>query len=543
MPQWKEVSPDFKGSTHAFGDAMQQINTVAGIPTQLLKDIESQRRYDAEQARQKVADDRATTLFNQSQADRSQQLKDRENRIMFEGLKAELLPHLQSQDSKPMEFDGVLNSIQTIPSNISNDRKYISTPIPVESSVNNKKPVTILPNEKIDYQVSNTIKVPNEYKAAPTVFGIPQSVAKPKLEALDLRENALLNTPGMYRNIPASSVRELTTAGKKELNQIALERKEALRDKSIPKYKNIVSLQDRQTTFNDLDLSKALTRTGQPATKNAKLDEMFVRDKTSNNLVPLSKAMTAGSKIGQATVEKVGTAVGTRTVKGPSLSRIMTDAKQYGMNPEEVKQSYSRIDDGYKQILSLLPKDNTSRREEMRGYLTSIASNLGLDPKDIDINKEVDSILPKIEMSESQKFAANTVVHALDEKKKEIMENKKLALQEKEMLLNQEYRNASLALQRDTKKGETEGKLPPGYTLYVDPKTGEQSIKLLSTVQNAEKTALESKTLKGILDDEARLQNAYEGYKTRNSGAWYNPFKSPLKYTDPASWAAAGRPY
>lgn len=49
MPQWKEVSPDFKGSTHAFGDAMQQINTVAGIPTQLLKTIEEQKRYDAQQ--------------------------------------------------------------------------------------------------------------------------------------------------------------------------------------------------------------------------------------------------------------------------------------------------------------------------------------------------------------------------------------------------------------------------------------------------------------------------------------------------------------
>lgn len=51
MPQWREVSPDFGSSTRAFGDALQQVNTVANVPTQLLKTIEEQKRYDAEQAR------------------------------------------------------------------------------------------------------------------------------------------------------------------------------------------------------------------------------------------------------------------------------------------------------------------------------------------------------------------------------------------------------------------------------------------------------------------------------------------------------------
>ncbi|HET8689411.1 MAG TPA: hypothetical protein VFM18_22600, partial [Methanosarcina sp.] len=115
MPQWREINPDFGASTHAFGNAMQQVNTVAGIPTQLLKDAEAQRRYETEQARQKVADERATTLFNQQQDAYKQQLKDRENRIMFEGIKGELLPHLQAQDTRPTEFDGILNSTQQIP--------------------------------------------------------------------------------------------------------------------------------------------------------------------------------------------------------------------------------------------------------------------------------------------------------------------------------------------------------------------------------------------------------------------------------------------
>lgn len=473
MPQWKDVDVNFRGSSSALGDAMQQIAAAASIPGQMLKDREAQKRYEAELARQKVLDDRATTLFEQQQADRAQQLKDRENRVLFEGLKGELLPHLQAQDGRPTEFDGVLSAVQQIPvSGGQNGGQSAVAPTITQTYAYDKRVPLALPNESIDYKVAKNTKVLNEYKEAPTVFGIPQSVAKPKIEALDKREDALLSTPGMYRTLPASSVRELTPAGQKALAQIEAERKEVLRDKSVPKYKTVTKLEDRQTTFNDLDLSRALTKTGAPAEANAKVEEMFVRDTKSNNLVPLSKAMASGSRIGQAPTEKIETAIGTRTVKGPTLGRIMTDAKQYGMNPEAVKQSYAKIDDGYKQVLAMLPKDNSARREEMRGYLTMIASNLGLDPKDVDISKEVDSILPKAEMSEAQKFAANTVIHALDEKKKEIMDNKKLALQEKEMLLQNEYRKASLGLQQAELSLKREAgkaaKIPEGYIL--DPR-------------------------------------------------------------------------
>lgn len=439
MPQWREVSPDFGSSTRAFGDALQQVNTVANVPTQLLKTIEEQKRYDAEQARQKVADERAATLFNQQQDAYKQQLKDRESRIMFEGIKGELLPHLQAQDTRPAEFDGILNSTQQIPTS-----NYISSEVGSAGKVSiptiSQKNVNLpTPNPEVKFATKErgaSEKLPEKSTFRKVVNGmLPISGIGNIMKVGDAilpdpAVSKLLETPGMYTTRPGSSARELNDAGKA-----------ALAKGMIP---GTIEDKTRSTLFNNIDFSKSYDKNRNPYNKNG---DAYFLDKASGQLVN-EKSITSALKNVNMKPTKVETVIGTKTISSTSPTKILTDAKQYGMNPEVVKRSYDKIDDGYKQVLNMLPKDNTARRDELRGYLTQIASNLGMDPKDYDINKEVDSILPKSEMSESQKYAANTVIHALDEKKKEIMDNKKLALQEKEMLLNQQYRNASLGLQK-----------------------------------------------------------------------------------------------
>lgn len=436
---WKNVGADFgRGTATMMGNALDATKGFSNYFNNLGQQIGAEER-------QKVLDDRASTLFQQSQDDRARSEKDRQSRILMQELGGEVLNNLQSKDTQAMspELGSVLSSVQGMPTS-SGSTGGIGAAIQVPY-VSTKKTAIPLPNEDIAYKVlAGSKTVENPYKEGPMT-----SARTAALKPLQEARETLLRGGANYTGIPGDDTRRMTPEAKARLTAIDMQVKEIMRDKSVPKT-SIAGGQkiDKQTTFNDLDLSKAFTADRKPATTTTSLDKTFVIDKVSGNLVPLSKAMEAGSKIGQAPTEKIETVVGTKTIPGRSLAKIMKEASATGMNPEAVKQTYGAIDKGYKDVLNMLPKDNTTRRDELRGYLTQMSANLGLDPKDYDVTKEVDKLLPKAEMGESQKFAANTIIHALDKKRDEIMENKKLALQEKNMLLDQEYRNATLSLQR-----------------------------------------------------------------------------------------------
>lgn len=445
LPVWNPVTVNSDRTTAALlaaGPAgFKELGDTAGG---IVNDINNR-------ARQAEADARAKLLFDQQQEDRAKVLKEKENTLLAQQVFSDLIPNLQSKDQNAAmpEMASILGRAPAeLEQNASRSVTNTGTTTMQVPYTYNRKTALPLPNELINYQVRTGSKqVPNEYKAAPTVFGIPQSVAKPKIEALEKREDALLETPGMYTTRPGSSVRDLSPKGRAEFTKIEAERKEVLRDKSIPKMRTIPGVVvDRQTTFNNLDLSTALTKTGKPAGANVPVNQSYVKDKTTGNLVPLSKAMEAGSKIGQAPTEKVETVVGTKTVKMPGLGAIMSEAKAIGANPEAVKQTYGRIADGYKEVLNLLPKDNSTKRDELRGYMLQVYGNLGLDAKNVD--KELDAFLPKIELSDQQKTAANIVLQGLDKQIDQINKDRTFSLQEREFAANQAYRSAELGLKK-----------------------------------------------------------------------------------------------
>lgn len=74
----QQIRPDFSGSAQSMHQAMQGVNQLGDYANQLIKDVrqkeqdaKEQARYDTELARQKVLDDRATTLYDQQQKERA----------------------------------------------------------------------------------------------------------------------------------------------------------------------------------------------------------------------------------------------------------------------------------------------------------------------------------------------------------------------------------------------------------------------------------------------------------------------------------------
>lgn len=68
MPQWRDVDVNFRGSGSAFSDATQAAARAGQGFSDLARTLEEQKRYEAEQARQKGLDERAAKAEKRQQA-------------------------------------------------------------------------------------------------------------------------------------------------------------------------------------------------------------------------------------------------------------------------------------------------------------------------------------------------------------------------------------------------------------------------------------------------------------------------------------------
>lgn len=435
------------------------------------KDYASQiRRDEAEAQRQKewnkefslrqAAEDRAKSEYDR-------QLKDRENRINFASVAADLVPHLQSQDTEaysqemgkilqtPISGNPVARSVRSNYGNITVPQAYTQR---VQTG-------TVGDPNTVNTQFKYNVNEPGPYKEGPMT-----SARLHKTNAIQDQIDSLINTKGMYTSIPASSARDLNKAGLAEKAKLEAQLKEVMRDKSIPPVAKTIT-----TDFNSLNLGTTYTKNGKVAPEGTPFSKMYVRDEKNGKLLSMNTATAIAQKqqqgIDQASVPTYVTKTGYKDVP-VSSTKIMQKFSGKGYSEDQVAQVASGVQSQYNEVLKLLPKDNAGKREELRGYLNMIAGNLGIDPKDMDVNAYADKLLPKSEMSEAQKVAVNTIIHGLDQKLNQANKDREFNLQQYSTNANLAIQQAKLGLERlglQLRQQEAkEAKIPKNY--MIDPK-------------------------------------------------------------------------
>lgn len=403
-----------------------------------------QEKYLADAYRQRLLDDRATEEYNRKKADR-------EGRIQVQQLLSDTVDHLYAKDQK-FSDGGV--GLQALSNALGTGTQPTGTPTTGASGAGVTTPATAynepiiktttkreFPNVPIDYKVITGQKE----VAAPYVEGKDSSYRRHQINLLkDKIKEQLAGTASILD--PVAKNKAILDINK----AYDTDYKEIMRDKSKPKTQVVGGvIQNRQTTFDDLDLGTALTKDGKRAGKDTPVNKTYVRDTVTKNLVPLAKAMEAGTKVGLGEETKtVETVVGTRKTTVPGLSAMMASAYKEGSNPKEVQAIGQNIQTQYRNLLESLPKDNSAKRDELRNIALALYADKGLDPNDYDVSKVVDSLLPRTEMSEQQKAAVNAQLDMLHRQMDQINKNREFGLKEKELALHEATKRAELGLRQ-----------------------------------------------------------------------------------------------
>lgn len=664
MPQWRDVDVNFRGSGSAFSDATQAAARAGQGFSDLARTLEEQKRYEAEAARQKVLDARATTLFNQQQEDRNRALQQREALLQADQLRGDILnATLQEKAFNDPRYSKALEAYKAakgpnadITDSISILRDYApaeqapvqttdidNVPLPAVSERVSTGKTTSLgmsdpqvvqtgtkdvkvrtregyvdPNATVTFgqgakgKEVGTKDMPRTGEFEPNrsmmdilnykgerkpVFGkfatghgstspislsnlgsnvkaaISENVTRPLAMARKLVDNgtpdykavlrhpeqykpdvlkeALMNTPGMTitRNRPASSVRD-TVLNEKGMAFLS---KYAKPGKS--------TRQVHTAKVSDFDTSKMYNKDGSlidaSKSQTSKTGDVFFKDSKGHlvNALTLGKAMQENYhaptfEIQQKPVYgKVQTSSAADVAQGAPVFKtskafVESVAKQTGYTPERIIGTMNSVGDMYKQVIAMLGTDNTEDRNAMKGYMSQIASNLGLTSQEYDVNKAVDSILPSNDLTARQQAVANVILKEIDDirqDKRWAQEDKwkemEMAFKEKQFEWTKRMDQAGLSLKRQEIAKKDGGVLPPGHTLVKDKK-GDLVPVLTSTAQYAEKLGLDASTPKGQAELRALDNKEYQDYVTRND----NWFSSP-KYKSPEEWKNAGRPW
>jgi hypothetical protein len=414
----------------------QYVDPFAGM-TKYAQQMGDQIRADEKYAAEKAQKD---LLFAQAQEDRARMLKDRDSRIEVQKLLSDTLGHLYAKDVGIGDTEAGKAMLGAIGQSVANAQSTVggtggintlTKPQYVTSQVS-KNIVENLPrpNPKITFDAkvtSNPEKLPQRGKLEPLEWMNPVTGITNAITAFspDPAKAKLLETPGMYSVVPGSGVRTLTPAGEA-----------ALKKGEIPGKPVLVGL---QTDLNSIDFSQAYGKNRQPfadAKGTVQKGDAFFKDTKTGQLVNEKSVTKVLSGIDMKPTQ-VRTVLGTRTDKVPGLSQAAVAAfKTEGVNPAEVKAAGDNIKAGYASVLSMLPKDNAGRREELRNIALALYADKGLDPNDYDIEKTINSLLPKTEVSEAQKLAMNTIIHGLDKQLDQINKDREFSWAKKVGLHN-----------------------------------------------------------------------------------------------------------
>lgn len=445
---WTPVQANFDGTIGSLMQSAQRgVSDVGQAAGQYLDRVaaderEKRRQMESDRAfgLQKAAEDRA-----QGEYDRIN--KERENVIMASNVLSELTPHLLSKDTPAIS--GEMGSILSQPTG-TGQVQYGGTGAGGTVQVPYTKRVqqgTVGDPDAVNTTFRYNVKEPGAYKEGP-ITSARQARPTPLQNELD----SLLDTKGMYTSRPASSVRDLNQAGMTRKNEIESQIREIMRDKSVPAQNKVMT-----SDFNSLNLGKALTIDGKPAGKNVPFDQQYVMDEKNNKLVPMNTATAIAQKqqqgIDQASVPNYVNKTGYKDVPINS-GRLMTQFTSKGYAPDQVQAVANDVSGRYQKLLSMLPSDNSARREELTQYANMVVSNLGIDPRAFDTKAYVDRLLPKTEMSESQKVGFQTLIHGLDRELDQANKNREFSLEEYKIKTDNAFKNAELAVKKQSAKSE-----------------------------------------------------------------------------------------
>lgn len=463
MP-WTPVQAAFSGNIGALmSNAQQGMRDVGRVAGQYLdrvaaEDREKRRQMESDRAfgLQKAADDRAQTEYDRIN-------KERENIITASNIISQLPSHLSAKDTSAVTPD--MGSILSQPTGTG----------------------------QVSYDgagAGGTIRVPYAQKVQQGTVGDPSAVdvpfkyitkdsKPPEVSVLKSRNNKLYNNiiegmqftdpdgnlidnTSLYKSIPFSSARVITPKGE------AL-----LRD--FDKRTNPEDYQTlNQSTFKSLDMNNIFTKDGKPAGKDVPFDQQYVMDTKNNKLVSMNVAKAAEQKqqqgIEQASVPNYVNKTGYKDVPINS-GKLMTQFTSKGYAPDQVQAVTNDVSGRYQKLLSMLPSDNSARREELTQYANMVVSNLGIDPRAFDTKAYVDRLLPKTEMSEAQKVGFNTLIHGLDRELDQANKNRGFSLEDYKMKTDIAFKNAELGLRKMQLQQEKEAKFP-AYDVSVKLKDG-----------------------------------------------------------------------
>jgi ElaB/YqjD/DUF883 family membrane-anchored ribosome-binding protein len=503
--QLQQIMPNFSGSAQSMNTAMQNVNQVGDVANTYLtrlgqdaKDKQEEARYQTEQGRLDKADARV-----QSEFDRQKQ--DRDNRINFVSAAADLVPHLQSQDTAVVspEMSNVLQNTTVppqqsygVPQGLANTTMRVPTQETVQNGVAGNPNVV---NTAFKYGVT----VPGQYKE-----GQMNSVRTQAQNTTEDKIGAILNTPGMYTARPASSVRDLNEAGLSAKSKLESQLKDIMRDKTIPNEKKVLT-----SDFNSLNLGTTYTKDGEVAGKGVPFGSLYVKDDKNGSLISMNTATAVAQQqqkgIDQASVPTYITKTGYKDVP-VSGTKLMQQFSGKGYSPDQVAKVASGVKQQYGELLSILPKDNAGKREELRTYLNMMAGNLGIDPKDMDVNAYADKLLPKSEMSEQQKLGFQTILHGLDKELDQANNNREFSLQEWKAKTDVSFQNAKLGLEKQrlaSDRESTKSKFSP-INMTIKDAGGIRTVPARSTEDYA--SLIKQGFTPGVISEDPRIKD----YKT-----------------------------
>jgi hypothetical protein len=456
-----------------------RVDPFAGL-SKYSNELDARARADAEQVQRDM-------LFKQQQDDRQQVKDDRAGRIWVQEQLALATPHLYAKDQNYSDSIAGKTAIQSIDgaTNITqgptlNNRASLLPGGTLTKEVPTSKNRVVAagtPNPKIDFNAyveGPGEKLPGKSKYSQVVEGIaPVSGIGNVLKLLNsatpsTAEEKLLSTPGMYTSIPGSSARKLNDAGKNALQ------------KGILPGPQVVS--KISTDLNSIDFSQAYGKDAKPAggkDQNTIGADVYFKDRQTGELVN-EKAISGVLAKTNMKPTKVETVVGTKTVQIPGLNRVLTSAyKTQGTTPQEVQKVGQDIKAGYRNVIDMLPPDNGAKREELRNIATALYASKGLDPKDYDIGKVVDGLLPKTDISEGQRIAMQTTISAMDKQLEQLNKNREYGLQERKFLTDSIMDKARLSLEQQrvtiAKNQAKSEKLPEMSTILVEAPDGSKA--------------------------------------------------------------------
>lgn len=441
---------------------------IGGFLDKRVAQLNEQERWDKDFSLRKAADARAQATENRAQSEFDRLNKERENVLLATSVLADLQPHLLSKDTSPV-MQGMDNVMQQgiLPKGGGYAGGSVSVPIGTTKVPYTYKEQVQASNAPVDVQFKYNVNT-TPYKERKDSSLLQRQVA-PIQQELD----SLLDTKGMYTTRPASSVRDLSPEGKARQAELQTQLKDVMRDKSVP--------QTRETllsSFGNLDLGTALTRDGKPAGKDVPFNQQYVLDKANNKLVSMNTATAVAQKqqqgIDMASVPQYVEKTGYKEVPIKS-DRIMSKFTTKGYAPAEVQQAMGNVQGQYMKLMEMLPKDNSARREEYKQYANMIVGNLGIDPRSFDVNAYVDKIMPKTEMSDAQKEAFRTAVHAVDVKLDQFNKDRTFNLQKWEAEASMAIRNAELSIRRSESANKTDN---TKITMFKKTADGVQTVEV-----------------------------------------------------------------